>query len=312
MSHLTNTSYPLAFFEGKITKIEDAKVSIMTNALQYGTGIFGGLRGYYNKEEKFLSIFRIDDHVKRFLSSLKILGVSMNYSAQDLKEIIIDLAHKNKPTVNTYFRPFGYASSLNISPNLDRDSIFEFALYMLPLGDYLPTDHGISVAVSSWTRVSDNAIPSRGKFSGSYINSALAKKEATNNGHDEAIFLSQSGAVAEGSAMNIFIVRDGILITPSKTQAILEGITRRSILEFAKDLGIPVEEREINRTELYIADEAFFTGTGAQISWISKIDHRTVGNGEIGPITSKLRDLFFRVVHGKENKYASWCTKIQY
>ncbi len=308
---MTNTSFPFAFFEGKVVKTEDAKVSIMTNALQYGTGIFGGLRGYYNKEKKFISIFRIDDHLKRFLSSLKIIGVSMNYSQEELKKILLDLVEKNKPQTDTYFRPFAYASSLNLSPNLERDSVFEFALYMIPLGDYLPTDRGISVAVSSWKRVSDNAIPSRAKISGSYINSALAKKEAMSNGHDEAIFLSESGTVAEGSAMNIFIVRDGVLITPSKTQAILEGITRRSVLQIAQDLGIPIEERAIDRSELYVSDEAFFSGTGAQISWIAKIDHRTIGDGQIGPITSQIRDLFFRVVRGEEKKYESWCTKIR-
>ena len=308
---MTNTSFPFSFFEGKIVKTEDAKVSIMTNALQYGTGIFGGVRGYYNKEKKFLSVFRIDDHLKRFKSSLKILGVDMNYSQADLKKILLDLTKKNNPQTDTYFRPFAYASSLNLSPNLERDGVFEFALYMIPLGDYLPTDRGISVSVSSWKRVSDNAIPSRAKISGSYVNSALAKKEAMSNGHDEAIFLSESGTVSEGSAMNIFIVRDGVLITPSKTQAILEGITRRSVIKLAEDLGFPIEERAIDRSELYVADEAFFSGTGAQISWISKIDHRQIGDGRMGPMTKKIRDLFFRVVRGDEKKYADWCTIIK-
>lgn len=310
MAHLQTTAFPHAFFEGKVINVEDAKVSVMTNALQYGTGIFGGIRGYYNEEQGYLSVFRLEDHIKRFLQSFKIVGVSLDYSAEELKQILLDLISKNNPTTDTYFRPFGYASSLNLSPNLDRDAVFDFALYMIPLGEYIPVDKGISVMVSSWRRISDNAIPSRAKISGSYINSALAKNEANKNGHEEAIFLNEAGHVAEGSAMNLFIVRDGVLISPSKTDDILEGITRRSILQLAKDMNIPVEERSIDRSELYIADEAFFSGTGAQVSWIAQIDHRTIGTGKRGPVTAQLQDMFFRVVRGKEPKYDGWCTKV--
>lgn len=310
MSHLTTTSFPHAFFEGKVVPIEEAKVSIMTNALQYGTGIFGGIRGYYNKEKGFISLFRLEDHFQRFVNSLKVIGVSLEYSKEDLIKITVDLTKKNNPQADTYYRPFAYAGSLNLSPNLERDNTFAFAEYMIPLGDYLPTDKGISVMVSSWRRISDNAIPSRAKITGGYINSALAKKEANQNGHEEAIFLSEDGHVAEGSAMNFFMVRDGVLITPSKSSDILEGITRRTVLALAKDLGIPVEERTIDRSELYVADEAFFSGTGAQVSWIQKVDHRMVGNGTRGEITGKIQDLFFSVVRGNESKYDSWCTKL--
>jgi branched-chain amino acid aminotransferase len=310
MAHLTTTSFPYAFFEGKVVPVEDARVSIMTNALQYGTGVFAGLRGYYNAEGGYLSVFRIEDHFKRFLQSFKIIGVEIEYSQEDLVRITKELVEKNKPQTDTYFRPFGYAGSLNLSPNLERDNVFAFAEYMIPLGDYIPTDKGISVMVSSWRRVADNAIPSRAKITGAYINSALAKQEANRNGHEEAIFLNEAGHVAEGSAMNFFIVRDGVLITPSKYDDILEGITRRSVLQIAKDMGIPVEERTIDRSELYIADEAFFSGTGAQVAWIQKIDHRSVGNGQRGEITGKIQDMFFRAVRGQEQKYDSWCTKI--
>lgn len=311
MSHLQTTSHPYAFFEGKVVKTEDAKVSVMTNALQYGTAVFGGIRGYYNKEKGFISLFRIDDHYKRFLNSLKIIGVDLPYSKDDLVKITTDLTEKNNPQTDTYFRPFAYAGSTNLSPNLDRDHEFSFALYMIPLGDYLPTDKGISVCVSSWRRISDNAIPSRAKIAGGYINSAMAKHEATMNGYDEAIFLNESGHVAEGSAMNFCMVRDGVLITPPKSDDILEGITRRSVLQLAKDQGIPVEERTIDRSELYVADEAFFCGTGAQIAWISHIDKRQIGNGKRGKISGALQDLFFKVVRGNESKYESWCTKIK-
>ncbi len=310
MAHLTTTSFPFAYFEGKIVPIEDAKVSIMTNALQYGTGIFGGIRGYYNKEKGFISLFRIEDHFQRFVNSLKVIGVQLEYTKEDLMKITLDLTKKNNPQTDTYYRPFAYAGSLNLSPNLERDNTFAFAEYMIPLGDYLPTDKGIAVSVSSWRRISDNAIPSRAKITGGYMNSALAKKEANQNGSDEAIFLSEDGHVAEGSAMNFFMVRDGVLVTPSKSNDILEGITRRTVLELAKDLGMTVEERTIDRSELYVADEAFFSGTGAQISWIQKIDHRTVGDGNRGKLTGQIQDLFFRVVRGNESAYDKWCTKI--
>jgi branched-chain amino acid aminotransferase len=183
---------------------------------------------------------------------------------------------------------------------------------MIALGDYLPTDKGLSVLVSSWRRVSDNAIPSRAKISGAYVNSSLAKNEATKRGYDEAIFLSEDGHVAEGSAMNLFIIRNGILITPSASENILEGITRRTMVKMAEDLGVPVMERAIDRTELYVADEAFFCGTGAQVAWISHIDDRQIGNGTRGPITAKLQDLFFQTVRGNNNKYEQWCTRCTY
>ncbi len=282
----------------------------MTNALQYGTGIFGGIRGYYNKQGKFLSLFRIDDHYKRFLSSLKIIGVNIAYDKEKLKKITLELVRKNKPKTDTYIRPFAYAGSTNLSPNLERDNTFSFALYMMPLGEYLSIDKGLSVAVSSWRRVSDNAIPARGKISGSYINSALARKEATERGFDEAILLTEDGYVSEGSAENIFIVRDGVLITPPVTDDILEGITRRTILQLAKDLHIPAEVRSIDRTELYLADEAFFSGTGVQVAWIGKIDNRVVGSGQRGPVSAKLQDLYFSIVRGEEKNYSGWCTKI--
>src|SRR5579871_2228658 len=191
--------FPYAFFEGKITKIEDAKVSIMTNALQYGNGVFGGLRGYYDKEENYLSVFRIDDHYKRFLSSIKILGVEFPYTKEQLKTHTIALIKKNNPRTDTYLRPFGYVGHTELGPNL-ANTKFDFSLHMIQLGEYLPVDKGLSVMVSSWRRISDNTIPSRAKISGGYVNSSLARKEATENGYDEAIMLGDNGHVSEGSA----------------------------------------------------------------------------------------------------------------
>lgn len=302
---------PYAFFKGSIVNSEKAAVPIMTNALQYGNAFFAGVRGYYNKEKRELSIFRLSDHYKRFTSSAKIIGVRLDYSIDDLVLITQRLAQKNNPKTNVYFRPFAYASSLNLSPNLDEDKSFDFALYMVPLGDYLPTNKGISVCVSSWRRSTDNAIPSRAKISGLYINSSLARKEAAERGFDEAIFLGEDGHVTEGSAENFFMVRDGILITPPVYGEILEGITRKTILQLAVDLGIKTQERPIDRSELYICDEAFFSGTGVQVSWIAHVDGRMVGDGKRGPITQKLQNLYFRVVQGLEQKYELWYTKIK-
>lgn len=307
---MTQKYYPWAYFHKKYVKTEDAKVSIMTNAIQYGTGIFAGVRGYYNKEKNFLSIFRIRDHFERFRNSHKIIGVTLPYTADELVDITVKLAKKNAPKTDAYIRPFGYAGSINLSPNLERDNTFDLAIYMIPLGEYLPVDKGLSAMVSSWRRISDNAIPSRAKISGSYINSALARKEATERGFDEAILLTEDGHVAEGSAENLFIIRNNTLITPPASDDALEGITRRTIFTFAKDLGIPTEIRTIDRSELYISDEAFFCGTGVQLSWIAKIDNRTIGNGKRGPLTAKLSDLYFSVVRGNEQKYQEWCTKI--
>jgi branched-chain amino acid aminotransferase len=310
MAHLQTTAHPYAFFNDQIVRVEEANVSIMTNALQYGTGVFAGLRGYYNKDGKYISIFRMHDHFKRFLQSFEIIGVTIPYTAEQLADITIELMKKNNPNTDTYIRPFGFAGSTNLSPNLERDHEFAFAEYMIPLGDYIPTDKGISVMVSSWRRVADNAIPSRAKITGAYINSALAKQEANRNGHEEAIFLNDAGHVAEGSAMNFFMVRNNTLIYPSVSDDILEGITMRSIIQIAQDMGIKTEQRSIDRSELYIADEAFFSGTGAQVAWIQKIDHRLVGDGTRGPITSQIQDTFFRVVRGNDKKYADWCTKV--
>ncbi len=302
-------SFPYAFFQGKVTKIEDAKVSIMTNALQYGTGIFGGIRGYYNAQEKYISIFRLDDHYKRFLLSHNVLGVAPAYTKEQLKEITIELVKKNNPQTDAYLRPFAYVGHTNLGPNL-ADTKMDFTLYMIPLGEYLPVDKGLSVMVSSWRRISDNAIPSRAKISGGYVNSALARKEAHENGYDEAIMLSEAGHVCEGSAENLFIVRDGVLITPAIADDILEGVTRRTVMQVAKDNNIPVEVRTIDRSELYVADEAFFSGTGCQVAWIKQIDKRTIGNGKVGRISSLLQEKFFAAVRGEDKAYEEWCTKI--
>lgn len=308
----TNTAkpYPHAFFVDKVTPIEEAKISVMAKVVQYGMGWFGGVRGYLSQDKRSLNIFRLDDHITRFINSSRILGVKLKYDHAQIREIFLDLVKQNKPSTDTYFRPFGFADSTELSPNFIQNGTFAFALYMIPLGDYIDTTKGNSVCVSSWRRPSDNAIPSRAKISGAYVNSALAKQEAILNGYVETIELSEQGEVTEGSAMNFFMVRDGKLITPTGSSDILEGITRRSVIQIARDMGIEVVERAVDRTELYVADEAFFSGTGAQVAWISDIDHRVVGTGQIGPITQRVQKKFFEIVRGTDATYQSWLTSI--
>ncbi len=302
-------SFPKAFFQGKVVNIELAKVSIMTNALQYGTGFFGGIRAYYNEAEKATYVFRLDDHVTRFLNSAKLLGVKMPYTHAELKKIVLDLIEENKPTMDAYLRPFAYVGNDELGPNLAGITM-DFALYMIPLKEYMPVSKGLSLVVSKWRRIPDTSIPSRAKATGGYINSALARKEATDGGYDEALTLNERGHVAEGSAENIFIVKDGKVITPPLSEDILEGITRRTILELCAELNIPTEDRPITTAELLAADEIFLTGTGCQVAWVASVDKQQI-SPYIGPITKQLQDKFFTIVRGQDPAHSPrWCTKI--
>ncbi|HLU37290.1 MAG TPA: branched-chain amino acid transaminase [Thermomicrobiales bacterium] len=299
-----------AFFEGKIVPFSKAKISIGTHALQYGTGAFGGIRGYISEDGKTINIVRLKEHTARLLRSAKLLRMDLPFTPDSLAEVVVELTKKNAPTTDTYFRPFVYKSTVSLSPKL-QGLDDELAIYMLPMGDYLDTTRGQTAIVSSWTRSADNMIPSRGKFTGSYIGSAFAKDQAMAYGCDDAIMLNADGKVAEGSAANLFIVRDGTLITPPVTSDILEGITRRTIIELAGELGIPVEQRGIDRTELYIADEAFFCGTGVQVAWIEQIDGRTIGNGTQGAVAKQLYDTLFAIFRGKTSDHSDWITPVE-
>jgi len=307
---MINKYLPYVYFEGKIVPLGKAKVSVTNKTLQYGSGVFSGLRGYYNKEEKTVNVFRIEDHYKRMLDSLKILNARLKLSSKQLADLTIELVKKNKPAANFYIRPFAYCPSEVIAPTLIGNEVFDVAIYMMTMDDYLPVDKGLSVCVSSWNRISDNALPPRGKFSGAYVNSMLARDDAIRAGFNEAVFLSADGHVVEGSAENIFIVRDNVLITPPATADILEGITRKSIIELAGENDIKVEERLIDRTELYIADEIFLTGTAVQVAWVAEVDKRKIGSGKIGPITKKLQKMFFDTVYGKTEKNKNWLTEV--
>lgn len=297
---------PHAFFEGKIVPFGDAKISIATHALNYGTAIFGGLRGYWNDEKKNLYIFRPIEHYRRFLHSAKMMLMDLPYTPESLTQLTVDLLNADDWKQDVYIRPLGYKADPGIGVRL-HDLRNELAIFALAFGAYGKNEDGAHVTVSSWRRVDDNVIPARGKISGAYANSALMKTDAIRAGFDEALVLDQNGHISEGTAMNVFIVRDGVLITPPVTDNILEGITRRTIMELARnELGLTVLERSIDRSEALICDELFMTGTAAQVMVVTKLDHRPVGDGKMGPITARLREIFNDVAHGKYPKYASW------
>jgi len=299
-----------AYFEGEIRPIEEAKVSVTCNTLHYGTGCFGGLRGYWNEERQQLYAFRLADHYKRLLNSSKLLHCRLDYTVEQLVEITVQLLVREGWRENCYIRPLVYKDD-GVYRVWLHDATDKVTIFSQSVGAYIPVDKGANVCVSSWRRVDDTAMPARGKVNGTYVNSALAKSDALLSGFDDAIVLNQDGHVAEGSAANFMMVRDGVLITPPVTSNVLEGITRRTVLELASNvLQLEVVEREIDRSELYICDEAFYCGTGAQVTPISNIDHRAVGNGDIGPLTQQIRDLYFSVVFGNEPAYMHWLTPV--
>ncbi|NJM06976.1 branched-chain amino acid transaminase [Candidatus Gracilibacteria bacterium] len=298
-----------AFFNGEIVPIEQATVSVMTNALNYGTGCFEGIRGYWNADEQQLFVFQLRAHMERLHRSCKILFMQLPYTVDQLCQITIDLLRKEEFREDVYIRPLVYKSDPAIAVRLN-DMNDAFTLFAVGFGQYIDKS-ALKVCVSSWRRIEDNIIPSRAKVSGAYVNSALAKTEALLNGFDEAIVLGGDGQVAEASAANLFIVRDNILVTPPITGDILEGITRKVVVDLAQnELGLNVVERAIDRTELYIADEAFFCGTGAEIKPIVEIDRRIVGDAQVGPIGSKLVQLYADMVRGRSERYREWCTPV--
>jgi branched-chain amino acid aminotransferase len=298
-----------AFVEGKMVPIADAKIGVMTHAFNYGTGVFEGIRAYWNPTHEQLYGLHLTEHFTRLHKSCRVMRIKLEYSVPELVDMTVELIRKCGYREDTYVRPVAYKSSELIGVRL-HDLDDAFLMFAVPFGTYIDIDRGISCGVSSWRRTDDNAIPARSKITGSYVNAALAKTEAQEAGFDEAIVLTQDGHVSEGSAENLFMVRDGFLITPPGTDNILEGIVRTSILRIAMDEGIPVATRQIDRTELYIADEVFLCGTGAQISPVASIDHRTVGDGEVGPITAKIRDIYFATVRGDAPRYREWVTPI--
>ena len=299
---------PYAFFNKQFVPLSEAKVGIMTHALHYGTACFEGIRGNWNSEQKQIYLFRPKEHYERLKQSCHILEIDPHYSVDELCQLTIELVERNGYQEDVYVRPFAYKSSQTVGVRLHdlEDDLFIFAT---PFGPYLDTEKGARCCVSTWRRIDDNMIPPRAKVSGLYVNSALAKTEAWENGFDEAILLTQEGHVSEGSGENIFLVLDGKLVTPPSFDNILVGITRDSVIKLAKnELGLDTIERPIDRSELYIAEECFLTGTAANVTPVIEIDHRKVGSGKPGKITKKLQQLYFDVVRGKNDKYLDWST----
>lgn len=303
---MTSVNTTAAYHDGEWKPLTECMVPINTHALQYGTGCFEGIRAYWNGQA--MNALFLREHFERLHRNARML-LMQTPAVDEMIAIAVDCVRRNQPKQNIYLRPAVYKKGLSMGPVLVNipDG---YMCYMLPLNDYLDTNKGLEVCVSSWRRLPDSSIPSRAKATGGYLNSALARSEAVLNGYDEAIFLNDRGQVCEGSAENIFMVRDGALITPDRTADILEGITRRAILAIAKDLGIPAIERPVARTELYVCDEAFLVGTGCQVGYIRGIDKRAIGDGKRGPITAKIQKAYEDAVYGRSPQYASWLTKI--
>jgi len=301
----------MAFFKDRVIPYAEAQVGLLTHTLNYGTGVFAGVRGYWNKDEPNLLVFRLDDHMRRLHESARLMRMNLALSEEATARAVIDLLRAEGLKEDCYIRPLAFYSDELIGVRL-HGLTTSLGIVAVPFGRYIDKADGAHCTVSSWRRPDDSVIPARGKITGSYANSAFAKSDAELAGFDEAILLNHAGYVSEGSGENIFIVRRGVVATPSLNQSVLEGITRRSLITLLRDeLGVAVEERPIDRGELFMADEVFLTGTAAQITAVSKIDHRPVGSGHLGPLTKKLRDLFFDVVHGRVAKYRAWCTPVE-
>jgi branched-chain amino acid aminotransferase len=298
------------FFEGEFARYHDVHIGVMTHALHYGTGCFEGIRAYWNGEREQLYLLQGPEHFQRLHRSARILRMELPYDVSELMEITVELLRRNEYRTDSYVRPLVFKSVEQIGVSLHglADS---FLLYTSAMGNYVEIDNGIRCGVSSWRRLPDCAVPARAKVTGGYINSALAKSEALENGFDEAIVLTESGHVSEGSAENVFLLRDGVFATPPVTDDILEGVTRKLVMGLIRDeLHVPVVERSIDRTELYAGDELFLCGTGAQVSPVIEVDHRLIGDGRVGEFTQELQHLYFGAVRGDNPKYADWSLPI--
>jgi branched-chain amino acid aminotransferase len=300
----------ICYFEGEWVPMRDAKVSIMTHAFMYGTATFEGIRAYWNPEQNRLYGLKVREHVERIRQSCRILLMNDVPSVDELTRLIIETVRRNGFTQDAYIRPSFYKSTRAIGVRLhDLDN--ELYIISVPFGDYIDTDAGVRLMTSSWRRNADEALPARGKIVGGYVNMAFQKSEAEMNGFDEAIVLTAGGHVNEASAANVFVVRDGVALTPPVYDDLLEGVTRKALLELLENEGIPTEVRSIDRSELYVADEIFLCGTGVQISPVVEVDHRPVGSGGVGPIARLVRDRYFDAVRGRIPEYSHWLTPIE-
>jgi len=299
----------IVYFGGEYMPLREARVGILTHALHYGTGVFEGIRAHWDERSQELFVMRPVEHYERWKQNCGILRIDVPLSPEKLCEITLELMRRNEFRTNVYVRPIAYKSAERIGVATDDQD--EFAIVALPFGDYLHAEKGLHAGVSSWRRIEDTAIPARAKICGAYVNSALASDEVRRSGFDEAIFLNESGHVAEGATCNIFMVRKGKLVTPPVTDNVLEGITRDSIMELAqRELGLPVVERSIDRSELYVCDELFLTGTAVGIAPIVRVDHRQIRDGAIGPIARQLNESYIAATRGHLVAYRKWLVPV--
>ena len=298
-----------AFFRGDYVLLKDANVNVMTHALHYGTGVFEGIRGNWNEEKGVVNIFRLREHYERLLRGCRLLMLDIPYTADQLCEITVELVERNAHQQDIYIRPLAYKSAELVANLKLQDLASDFTLITVPFGNYLGSDT-LRCCTSSWRRVDDPMIPARLKISGIYVNSILAKTEATLSGFDEAIILNHDGHVCEGSGENIFVIADGKMITPSLEDNVLPGITRDTVIQLAHgELGLDLIERSIDRSELYLADEVLLSGTAAHLTPVVELDSRPIGDGKPGPISTKLQEMYFEIVVGRNPKYMHWCTQ---
>jgi branched-chain amino acid aminotransferase len=298
------------YFEGQFVQLKDAKISIMTHAFMYGTATFEGIRAYWNEDQGRLYGLKVREHVERIRQSCRILLMKDVPSVDELTRLILETVRRNGFREDVYIRPSFYKSTKAIGVRLhDLDN--ELCIITLPFGNYIDTANGVRLMTSSWRRNADEALPARGKITGGYVNMAFQKSEAELNGFDEAVVLTAGGHVNESSAANIFVIRDGVALTPPVSDDLLEGVTRKALVELMTNEGIPTAERSIDRSELYVADEIFVCGTGVQVSPVIEVDHRPVGSGEVGPIGRLVRDRYFDAVRGNLPAYKHWLTPIE-
>ena len=299
----------IAFHKGEFMPLEQATIGVMTHALHYGTSIFEGIRGNWNEEDEKLYLFRLEEHYERLLAGCKIMRIDLPYSVSELSNITTDMVERSGYRQDIYVRPIAYKSEERVA-TLNLNHLEDgFTVFAIPFGAYLDIEAAARCCTSSWRRAQDGVIPPSIKIAGLYVNSILAKTEAVKNGFDEAILLNDRGQVSEGSGENLFLLKNGKLSTPSIADSVLPGITRGTVIELAQnELGIEVVERSITRSELYLADEIFLTGTAAHLTAVGSIDNIDVGEGTMGPVTRQLQDMYFDVVRGKNSKYLHWCT----
>lgn len=304
------TDDTVVYFDGSFMPLEQATVSVATHALHYGTGCFEGIRGYWDEAREELYVLKLREHIDRFFRSCGVLRIEPPFTRNEMQDLVLEMLRLNGFSSDVYIRPIAFKSTQTIKLTLGSldDS---FAIFAFPFGHYAHREGGLRVCLSSWRRIDDNAIPARAKVTGSYVNASLASDDATQAGFDEALMLNQNGTLSEASSANVFLLRDGRLVTPAVSENILEGITRQAVMTLAQEeLGLLVEERPVGRTEVYVADEIFLSGTGVQIEPVVSVDRRQIGSGLPGPVTTRLQAVYAAAVRNRMLAYSSWCTPV--